>query len=352
MNEKGIQAFAEEVKDRILDYLPGSYENAEIKLSQTKKVNRDVTNITVVPDWAGDGVVPTLHLEAMYEAYRHGKAMEEILQSLSETIVSAYQSLDEKPIEFQDNIQNMPEDKIYFQLINTESNRDYLETVPHRELHDMSIIYRILVSKDEDGIQSVVVTNDLQDNWDVSEDELFDLASENTKELFPPKIQSMAEVMRSFLGPDLGDFGAEDMDDIIGESPLWLVSNDMGVNGASNLIYGELLEEVAEKLDDDAIIIPSSLHEILAVPASGMDPEEVANMVRDINQSTVKEEDRLSNQVFFYGRSSKRLTVAYESPIKGIKDQSYNPALPNLTQAREESIHPSAPAAHKPAFAR
>ena len=169
MNEKGIQAFAEEVRDRILDYLPSDYENAEIKLSQTKKVNRDVTNITVVPEWAGEGVVPTLHLENMYESYRQGKDMEDILESLSETIVNAYQNLHDKPIEYESSINEIPEDKIYFQLINTESNRDYLATVPHREFHDMSLIYRILMSKDEEGIQSIVITDDLRNNWDISD---------------------------------------------------------------------------------------------------------------------------------------------------------------------------------------
>ena len=349
MNEKGIQAFAEEVRDRILDYLPSDYENAEIKLSQTKKVNRDVTNITVVPEWAGEGVVPTLHLENMYESYRQGKDMEDILESLSETIVNAYQNLHDKPIEYESSINEIPEDKIYFQLINTESNRDYLATVPHREFHDMSLIYRILMSKDEEGIQSIVITDDLKNNWDISEDELFELASENTKELFPPKIQTMGEVMRSFLGPEFDGFEAEDMDEIMGESPLWLVSNDMGVNGASNMIYGDILEEVAEKVNDDTLVIPSSLHEILVLPASEMDPEEIAGMVKDINQNTVREEDRLSNQVFFYERASRQLKVAFESPIKGIKDQSYQ--APVQEQSLSEHRPPAQPTA-RPAFAR
>ena len=349
MNEKGIQAFAEEVKDRILDYLPDNYRNSEIKLSSTRKVNRDVTNITVVPDWAEEGVVPTLHLEAMYEAYRHGKAMEDILQSLSETIVNAYNSLEKKPLDYEHTIREIPEDKIYFQLINTESNREYLETIPHRNLHDMSVIYRALISKEDDGVQSIVVTKDLQDNWGVSEDTLFELASENTKELFPPKIQSMAEVMMQFFGEDMA-MSDEELSEVMGDSGLWLISNDLGVNGASNLIYGDLLEEVTEKLEDDVYIIPSSLHEILAVPASMVDPNEIGQMVRDINQSTVREEDRLSNQVFFYGRNSKQLVVACESPIKGIKDQSYQMSEPARDHDHEAPNHPTP--TQRPAFAR
>ena len=136
----------------------------------------------------------------------------------------------------------------------------------------------------------------------------------------------------------------------MGDSGLWLISNDLGVNGASNLIYGDLLEEVTEKLEDDVYIIPSSLHEILAVPASMVDPNEIGQMVRDINQSTVREEDRLSNQVFFYGRNSKQLVVACESPIKGIKDQSYQMSEPARDHDHEAPNHPTP--TQRPAFAR
>ena len=352
MNEKGIQAFAEEIRERILDYLPDSYENSEVKLSNVKKVNRDVTNITVVPEWAEESIVPTLHINSMYEAYRHGKAMEDILKNLSETIVGAYDSLEVNPIDAQENITELQEDKIYFQLINTESNRDYLETLPHRELHDKSVIYRILLGKEADGIQSVVVTNDLQKSWDVSEERLFKLASENTKELFPPVIQSMSEVMANFLGADMPELGADEMEEIMGSSPLWLVSNDIGVNGASMMVYSDVLEEVAERVDDDVFVIPSSLHEILAVPASGMDPKDIADMVKDINQNTVNVEDRLSNQVFHFDRDARQLTVAYDSPVKGILDREY--AAPVQEQSRETARGSigSPKAQSRPAFAR
>ena len=324
MVEKGIREFAEEIKERIVDYLPGDYADSEVKLSEIQKVNRDVTNITVVPDWAEEGVVPTIHLDRMYKEYQEGRSMEDILEKTAETIVDAYNSLKAEPMEYEDPINHMPEDKIYFQLINTESNRDYLNTVPHRELHDMSVIYRILHSKDEDGIKSIVVTNDIQKMWDVSEDRLFEMASENTKELFPPKVTSMADVIRSFMGADFDAMSADDISEMMGESVLWVVSNEMGVNGASLMVYGDVLDEVAERIGDDIYVIPSSLHEVLAVPASELDPKEIADMVSDINRNVVNEEDRLSNQVFFYDRGARELSVAVESPVKGIKDMEYS----------------------------
>ena len=333
MNDKGFQEFAEEIKERITDYMPSGYENSEVRLSTTRKVNRDVTYITVVPKWAEESIVPTIHIDSFYEAYLHGRDIDLILSDLSETIDSAYKTIDTDPLTAQKSITELQEDKVYFQLINTESNRHYLENIPHRELHDMSLIYRVLFKKEKDGIQSVVVTDDIRRNWGISEDRLFEIASVNTKELFPPVIQSMSEVMTHFLGGDLPGIGVDEMDEVMGTSPLWLVSNDIGVNGASMMVYSDILDKVADKIDDNIYVIPSSLHEILAVPSSQVDPEEIADMVRDINQHTVREEDRLSNQVFHYDRNARELTVASDSPVKGILDREY--AAPAKEEKKE-----------------
>ena len=350
MGEKGKQAFVEEIRDQILEHLPNKYQGAKVNLSENRKVNREVTSLTVVPDWAEEGVVPTIHLERMYQDYQNGASLDEILEKIADTIVDAYDTLQEDPILYMEDINQVPEETIYFQLINTESNRDYLETIPHRELHDMSVIYRILHSKDDDGIKSIVITNDIRETWGLSEDRLFELASQNTRELFPPRIQSMGEVMRAFMGEDFDAISGQELDEVMGDNVLWMLSNDMGVNGASLMVYGEVLDEVAERIGDNILVIPSSLHEVLAVPADGMDPKEIADMVSDINRNVVNEEDRLSNQVFYYDRGARELSVAVESPVKGIRNMEYSSMV--AEQKKEFSRGSLGANNPKPAFAR
>ena len=56
---------------------------------------------------------------------------------------------------------------------------------------------------------------------------------------------------------------------IIGEIPpeqtLWVISNSKGINGAVNMLYENELHDLAENLGSDLYILPSSVHDVLAV---------------------------------------------------------------------------------------
>ena len=44
------------------------------------------------------------------------------------------------------NARGYANEKIVFQLINTEQNKTFLEQVPHREFQDLSIVYKVKVT--------------------------------------------------------------------------------------------------------------------------------------------------------------------------------------------------------------
>lgn len=333
-----INEFANHVKDSILDYLPGEYAGAKVNLSTTTKVNKNATAISVYPNWANDSLIPTINLNQSYKAYQNGQPIEDLMENIASVIKEAFQSVRGKTPNI--DIANIPEDKVFFQLINTDSNKDLLSTCPHREFHDMSLIYRMLYNKSDDGIESVRITDDLMNTWGVDEEKLFELASENTKEIFKPRIQTMGEVMMGFLGMD-ESMDPEMLDELLESSPLWLVSNDMCVNGATMMVYDDVLSDVAGRIGDDLYILPSSLHEFLAVPMSEIDPDDLSHMVQDVNQEHVNEEDRLSNQVFSYDRKAHELNVAVVNPIKGILNSDFSAS--KVAEPIPFTAHPDSP---------
>lgn len=70
--------------------------------------------------------------------------------------------------------------------------------------------------------------------------------------------------------------------------------------GAGVLGYAKIMDSIREQIGD-FYIIPSSIHEIIAVPKSmGAEPSDLMNMVHDVNASTVAEKDQLSDRVFAY----------------------------------------------------
>ena len=49
------------------------------------------------------------------------------------------------------------------------------------------------------------------------------------------------------------------------EQTMWVISNEKGINGAASMLYENELHELAESLESDLYILPSSVHEVIAV---------------------------------------------------------------------------------------
>ena len=320
-----FEEFTDKVKDTLVSHLPPEFSGATVDIQRRRKVNGEPTALMVIPEGHENKLTPCIYLNRSYENYKQNGQFEDVLERIADTVKESYRDIDKVP--YADNpIDNMDKSKVFMQLINTESNKELLAYTPHRDFNDMSLIYRILYHIDDDGMQSVVITDDLAETMGVDEQELFELASVQTKELLPPKIQSMSSVMRGFImdagGSEVTDEMMEELgfDDEIG---MYLVSNEYFVQGATNMVYDDVLYDVSGRLGEDVYVLPSSIHEFLVVPASMGDPESLAQMVTDINRDSVVEADRLSNQVFYYDREKRELTQVSDTPIRGIKDNDF-----------------------------
>ena len=311
--------FCDEVKNNILSHLPESYAGAEVYVQSRQMVNHIVTGLSVVPEGVDQSIIPTIYLEGFYEGqYQRGKTMDEVLDGVAATVDRAFDGLKNGQVPFdKDPMSQLNNDKLYFELINTESNRSLLSNVPHREFKDMSLIYRVLFDKSDEGVSSVIVTHDLASSLDMSEQELYDRAYLKTKELFPAKISTLNEIMMGFLGEDVMD--AMGMND---GPQLYLVTNDVCVNGATCMVYDDVLQELTDRVGENVYILPSSLHEFLAAPESMCDSGELTDMVFSVNRNHVNQEDRLSNNVFYHDAEKHELSQVSDQ-ARGISDDDF-----------------------------
>ena len=77
-------------------------------------------------------------------------------------------------------------------------------------------------------------------------------------------------------------------------------------------LINNLLKIIAEEVEDDLVIFPSSIYEFIFMPASLIerDYHELKEMVETINQNEMSREEVLSNNVYFYNRKTAKLTIA------------------------------------------
>ena len=91
---------------------------------------------------------------------------------------------------------------------------------------------------------------------------------------------------------------------------MYMLSNCARLNGSGCILYQDLLQSFAEHFASDFYILPSSIHEVLLIPASdNSSPEELNAMVREVNASQLTREEVLSDHVYFYSREQKRLSM-------------------------------------------
>ncbi len=309
--------FKELVNDKFMDYMPDHMKNGELKIMQVNKTNGTKDGLNVYqPD---SNVAPTLYVDDLYEQFKETEDFEGVLKSAAEKYVNAMENVPQMP---KDILADSSKDKIYMTLINTEANRQMLEKVPHREVNDTSVIYRLMISSDERGIGSTVITDDLAKNLELSEEQLFKIAAENTPKMFPPVVKPMSQVIFGILTEDGGmpkDVAEQVVDGMKGENEMmWIITNNKGVSGAVNMIFEKNLFELSKGLNDDLYILPSSIHEVIAVPSSLGDPVELAEMVQQVNMDVVDVSERLSNQVYHYDRDLRKLSMATDTPNKDI----------------------------------
>ncbi|NMC60782.1 MAG: threonine/serine exporter family protein, partial [Candidatus Methanofastidiosa archaeon] len=118
---------------------------------------------------------------------------------------------------------------------------------------------------------------------------------------------------------------------MIGEVPpeqsMWVISNDRGINGAISMLYEDRLHGLAENLGTDLYIMPSSIHEVIAISASVGDPNELAQMVAEININQVALDERLSNQIYHYDKDLRKLSLATDTPNKRLDGIVAEPKL-------------------------
>lgn len=307
------EIFREVVKESFLSCMPESYQDMEVRVAMVNKVNRKLDGLSLLAKNEKTMISPTLYINDMYEKYLKTGDLQATLRDAAEAMDEAFREAAIPPLDI-----GTAKDNIIFQLVNTMQNEDMLKKMPHREFQDLSIIYRWVVDVEQKGLSSVLINNHVAESLGMGEEQLFKAAAENTRRILPPVVQSMNEVMRDMF---VADGMPEELADLmIGEqepeSIMWVISNERKIDGAASMLYEDKLHKLAESVGTDLYILPSSVHEVIAVSVEMGEPEELAQMVSEINMDQVDISERLSNQVYHYDKDLRKITLATDTPNK------------------------------------
>ena len=92
--------------------------------------------------------------------------------------------------------------------------------------------------------------------------------------------------------------------------PLYVLTNRHGTDGAGCTLYPDLLKDFSEALGSSFYIIPSSVHEVLFLPADDTDKSgELREMIKEVNDTQLIPEEILSYSLYYYDREMDEVSI-------------------------------------------
>lgn len=290
------ETFRQKVMEGIRKRLP---EGKELRCSKVPKLNgRELESLTAVYNEDGDDIIaPTVYMEDLFDMYKAGAIMDEVCERAIECLTYECSEIIEKTRQLMDF--DEISDQICCRLVNTDTNSDMLAECPHLSFLDLSVVYYVLMVH-ENNCYRINISNELLKTWGRSASDISRIAAENTRRLNPPVLENLNQFFEAFAGIDEADQLEEE---------IHLISCRTRSNGAVYMLDKGLLSDLADRADDDLIIIPSSIHEIIAAPMSGVSRDNIDNIIRSVNRSELNPGDYLSDHSYVFSRELKRVIL-------------------------------------------
>lgn len=264
-------------------------------------------------------IAPTIYLNYYYREY----LITDNLTKIQQMVLEDYKrNLIDQPIDvykFTDFEKMKPH--VVFKMIHKEKNQNILSDIPSFEYMDLSIVFYLLFTASEGRNASILIQNSHLNIWNTNKEELFALAAKNTPELLPYQLKSMSAFLQDMATDTTSVFENTDASsnketnsslaektDITSASSIsdtmFVLTNNSKLNGACCILYPDLLKNFSLLYDCDIYILPSSIHEVLLMPAyDKKNIEELNHLVQEVNASQLEEEEILSDHVYYYSRN-------------------------------------------------
>lgn len=294
--------FLGEIRERVEARLGGKV-TGEVCTS-TKNNGVQVTGLMLKNE--EERVAPNFYLENQFIEWMRGLRT---LEEISEKLCDAYQQEIERSRNLLSAIQFSWEefrDNVFLRLINQEKNMELLESIPHRKFLDLAVVYYYSVRISDDVAGSMIITNEHLEMLGITEEELYDTAKNNGDKFQPARIRRMEDLLYE-LGRKVG---VEVLKTETDQPMLCVMTNTKNLFGAVAMTFAEELECFSMQIENSFYLLPSSVHEVILVPdCKDFSRDYFRNMVMEINATQVDATEVLSDNIYYYDRETKQITI-------------------------------------------
>lgn len=298
--EKDYIQFLAEIQERV-----EARFNGKVKGEVCPSVkNNGVRVIGLLLKGEEERIAPNFYLEQQFIEWMRGmctleEVAEKICRAYAEEVKNNRNSLSQIQFEWTEFRRN-----VFLRLINKEKNSELLENLPHQDFMDLAVVYYYSVNISGNTMGTMLITKEHLGILGISEEELHEAAKSNCQRFQPVSVRCMEDLLY-----DLGrKIGVEVCEAKTFRPFLYVMTNTKGMFGAASLLFEEELERFAQRIENSYFILPSSIHEVILVPAhKDFCVEYFANMVKEINETQVEATEVLSDSIYFYDKELKSI---------------------------------------------
>ena len=305
-------------------------------------------------------VTPTIYLDHFYDRYCGGRSMDQVAREFME-VYEQNRITDRPDLNYLQDYERVKK-QLGMKLVNYDKNREMLREIPHVRYLNLAVIFCCHVTHPVIGRGNIMIREEHIKIWNITKETLFEDALLRAPQNAPCVIRSIDDVV-DMMTPgrvfqEKAVYGAGQGEDPLYEYPtlegvqvekvrdteknyafdphhvpeieeqirvimkretdygrenipiMLIASNAIQIFGASVMLYPDMLQKVANTLNKDLYILPSSIHELILLPDMGFhSTQDLLAMVKEVNRTQVAAEDFLADAVYYYDRKKRQTEV-------------------------------------------
>ena len=309
-----------EFQKKLIETINEKTENAVIEAKEVIG-NNGVKRHGLVMKGTTQYTNPVIYIDKEYERYSDEEEIDDIYD-ISQRIIQIYELSKNEDIGQEEMVKNINDwnwakNKVMFTIVNTDKNKEVLKAVPSTPFLDLRYTYYIQLQNCNFENGNVRIKNEYLDRWDITLEELHKQAVKNLMKFTEEEMEPMVDVVLKILFEGNNEFkeeGTKFIREVNSESEyseMHVLSTTSHIYGAVYMFYSSKIKALADKLDSDLYILPSSIHELILIPVlENEEVETLREMVNQVNEESVENIDYLSDNVYRFNRNTEEICIA------------------------------------------
>lgn len=245
-------------------------------------------------------IYPSIEMELIYIEHLY-QDME--AEDMAENLLGSFDHVVRLPKETVEQVDN-----VILYPVNYEKYHKQLEEkdIAYLLVGDIAVTFQNYYEIEKTYYRSDV-TNEHLEKWGLTPEELYELTRNRKLENMETRVESVKDSVNERLGMGIG------LMELAPESPDREVFNVYGLNGIGPVFYPEVMQQIADKLGNELLIVPSGTYTAFVHSAKAFEPKSLLEGLNNMNMMHREDGNNryiLSGQIYAYDAQTQKLTLA------------------------------------------